>query len=244
MHLTVVEFAVASVAVLLGSFVQGLTGFGVNLVSVPFIALVAPEMLPEGTILLSLPLAGAMAWQERHAVDARGVAGIALGRLPGTVAGILVVEAVSDQILGGLAGILVVGAVALSLLVRPSADPPVVAGAGGAAPGGAAGFMNTTASLDGPPLALLYQRHPAEVVRATLAVSFAIGSVVSLSALAARGETHSGEVVFALGMLPALGLGLLAARLVRHRLAGRSLRPAVLALAGVAGAVAIARAAL
>ncbi|MGH9024531.1 MAG: hypothetical protein ACRDWD_00195, partial [Acidimicrobiia bacterium] len=52
-HLSGGEFAVAVAALLLGALVQGSIGFGMNLVAVPVVALVAPEALPATLILVA-----------------------------------------------------------------------------------------------------------------------------------------------------------------------------------------------
>jgi uncharacterized membrane protein YfcA len=130
----------------------------------------------------------------------------------------------------------------------------VVAGEGGeaAAPaeitapeasvaGFAAGVMGTTAAVDGPPLALLYQHHAGARLRATLAVAFIVGSLMSAIGLAIGGQLTGHQVVFAIAMLPAVGLGYAISRPIAKRVHSTHLRAAVLTLAAVAGVAAILR---
>jgi uncharacterized membrane protein YfcA len=77
--------AVAAVATLVGASIQGGIGFGMNLVTVPVLALVAEERLPATVILLGFPLALLMTHYERHAVDKPGLVWILSGRVPGTL---------------------------------------------------------------------------------------------------------------------------------------------------------------
>ena len=70
--------------------------------------------------------------------------------------------------------------------------------------------MGTAAAIDGPPLALLYQNHRSEAIRATLATCFVLGTIMSAVALIVAGELRCEQVVFTLELLPALGVGLLA----------------------------------
>ena len=64
---------------------------------------------------------------------------------------------------------------------------------------------------------------------------------MSTIALIVAGELRGEQVVFTLELLPALGVGLLASIWGARHLEGRSLRPAVLTFATVAGAAALLR---
>ena len=46
------------------------------------------------------------------------------------------------------------------------------------------GVMGTAAGIGGPPLALMYQNREGQEIRATLAVAFAMGTVISLLVIA------------------------------------------------------------
>jgi uncharacterized membrane protein YfcA len=101
--------------------------------------------------------------------------------------------------------------------------------------------MGTAAGVDGPPLALLYQHHHGEAIRATLAACFVFGALMSAAILVIAGEIRMEQLVFTLKLLPALAVGLLASTWGTRHLRGRSVRPAVLAFAAVAGAVTLIR---
>jgi len=107
--------------------------------------------------------------------------------------------------------------------------------------GATAGVLGTTAAIDGPPLALLYQRHPGHTIRATLACAFLVGAVMSFTALVAAGEVHGWQLLLALALAPALLIGLACSTLVTRVVGERSLRPAVLTLVTIAGIAAILR---
>src|SRR5436190_18212 len=167
-----------------GGAVQGSIGFGQNLVLVPIVALVVPEAVPGALVALGIPLTGIMAAREWHGVDWPGLGWIVLGRVPGTVVGVLIVALVSGNLLSTLAGSAVLAGVLLSVLaghVPVNRETATSAGA-------TAGVLGTTAAIDGPPLALLYQRHPGPTIRATLACAFLIGAIMSFTALASAGE--------------------------------------------------------
>jgi uncharacterized membrane protein YfcA len=233
-------FLVMLAAMVGGSTLQGSVGFGQNLVVVPIVAIVAPDALPGTLIVAGLPLSVLMAKREWHGIDRRGLAWITVGRVPGTILGAAVVALVSADALGGIAGGIVVAAVVISIL-----SPPIpVTATSAATVGAAAGALGTTAAIEGPPQALLYQHHPGATLRSTLAASFVIGSVMSLVALVVAGEITGWQMVLAVGLVPGVLLGLRLSRPLSTRLHGRSLRPLVLTIAASTGAVAILRAVL
>jgi uncharacterized membrane protein YfcA len=231
-HVTTTEFVLLALVAATGGAVQGSIGFGQNLVLVPVVALIVPEAVPGALVALGVPLTVIMAAREWHGVDWPGLGWIVLGRLPGTVVGVLIVALVSGELLSTLAGSAVLAGVLLSVLaghVRVNRETATSAGAA------------TTAAIDGPPLALLYQRHPGPTIRATLACAFLIGAVMSFTALVSAGEVHGWQLLLALALAPALLVGLACSTLVTRVVGERSLRPAVLTLVTIAGVAAILR---
>lgn len=236
-HLSLGQYVVVALVILIGAAVQGTVGFGLNLVSAPLVGAIAPQLLPTTMIVVGVPLSIAIALTDHEHIDWRGVGWISLGRLPGSVAGALVVAALSTRALGGTVGVIVLLACLISLVsVHHSINWKNSLGAGVAS-----GFMDTAASTGGPPLALLYQHRPAGEVRGTFAVAFPIGSVISIVALAAGGAVHEWQILIAALFLPSLAAGYFIGRALIGRLAGRSLRPAVLSLAALGGVAAIVR---
>jgi uncharacterized protein len=231
------EYAIALAAVTIGALVQGSVGFGANIVAVPVIAVLEPDALPATLALVVIPLVLVMAIRERHAIDRPGVTWITVGRLPGTIAGAWVVAAVSSDTLSVLLGVGVLVAVAMSTLTTSIPVNRVTATTAGVA----SGAMGTATAIGGPPLALLYQHHEGPVLRATLAVAFAIGTVLSLTGLAIAGAIESWHLVLASALLPGLLTGLALSRFVIQRLDRAWLRPAVLLFAAATAVIAIVR---
>jgi len=236
-HVSAPELALLCLVALAAGAVQGSIGFGQNLVLVPVVALVAPEAVPGALVALGIPLTVIMAVREWHGVDWSGLGWIVTGRVPGTAAGVVIVALVSGDLLATLAGSAVLAGVVLSLL--PGHVPVNRETASSA--GATAGVLGTTAAIDGPPLALLYQRHPGPTIRATLACAFLVGAVMSFIALGATGQVHGWQLLLALALVPALLLGLAASTLVTRLVGERSIRPAVLTLVTIAGAAAVVR---
>jgi uncharacterized membrane protein YfcA len=228
---------IALAAVTIGGVVQGSVGFGANVVAVPVIAVLAPDALPATLALVVIPLVVVMALHERHALDRKGVTWITIGRVPGTIVGAVVIAVISSDALSVVLGAGVLLAVAMSTFTASIPVNRVTAGTAGFA----SGAMGTATSIGGPPLALLYQHHEGPVLRATLAVAFAAGSVLSLLGLAIAGAIEAWHVVLASALLPGLLVGLVLSRFLIHRLDRAWLRPAVLCFAAATAVIAIAR---
>jgi uncharacterized membrane protein YfcA len=236
-HVAPAGYLVVLVAVTFGSLVQGSVGFGANMVAAPVLAVVEPRALPAALMLPVLPLTLAMMRRERHGVDWRSVGWLMAGRVPGTVAGSLVVAAVAAETLSVLAGIAVLVAVGASLL---STTIPVTPGTE-VATGVVSGAMGTATSIGGPPLALLYQHHEGPVLRATLAATFALGTGLSVVGLALAGAIEAWHVWLAAALLPGTLAGVAASNRLVGRVDGAWLRPAVLVFASLAAALAVLR---
>lgn len=238
--MSVAQWLVLSATLVVAATVQGVVGFGSNLLAVPVVALIVPSALPGAMVFPGVPLAVTMAVAERDHVDWRGSRFLLLGRLPGTLIGVAVVAAVSSDTLAVVIGAVVLVGVALS--VAAARLHPGVTPATAAATGVATGITGTAAAIDGPPLALLYQLDPPAVFRATLATQFALGSAITLVALALAGHLHRWQVLLGITLMPSFFAGLVLSFAIRPRLAPRNLRPAVLTIAALIGAAAIVRA--
>jgi uncharacterized protein len=236
-HLAPAAFAAVIVVVAVGAAVQGTVGFGANLVVVPVVAVVEPAALPVVPMLLVVPLAVAMVRREPHGVDRRAVGWLMLGRLPGTLIGTWVVARVTVDTISVLCGAGVLVAVVASLLtttVRVTPATTVTAGL-------ASGALGTAPSIGGPPVALLYQHHEGPVLRATLAAMFALGTVLSLGALAVAGVVDGWHMWLALALSPGTAVGVAGSGWLARRADSGWLRPAVLAFAAATALVAISR---
>ena len=231
------EVSVLAAAVALGALVQGSLGFGLSLIAVPVFGIVAPSAAPATILLASLPLTVSMAMRERGHVDRAGVVQITLGRIPGTLLAVWILSIVSGSQISVVIGAAVIVAVAVSVLAPEFETGAKLRGTAGVM----SGLMGTVAAVGGPPLALVYQRRPGAELRSTLALAFAIGSTMSLVALALGGHVEDDELVLAGLMVPALALGLAAAARLHRWLDRGWLRPAVLTFAAISGGVAMLR---
>ncbi len=240
MHVSGVDWLVIALTVVGASTVQGVVGFGSNLLAVPVVALIVPAALPGAMVIPGTPMAVAMAVSERHHIDWRGSRFLLLGRVPGTALGVAIVAAVSTETLAVVIGAVVILAVILS--VSATHLHPGITSASASATGVVTGVMGTAAAIDGPPLALLYQHDPPPVFRSTLATQFAIGTIFTVTGLLVGGQLHAWQLLLGISLMPSYFAGLALSLVIRPRLASRNLRPVVLTIAALTGAAAILRA--
>ena len=222
-----IGMAIACVlTVYVGATVQASIGIGLGMIASPLLAFADPDFIPAAIMLAVLPLTFTIAWVDRDHVEKRDVGFALIGRVPGTIAGALVVAALSDRVLAVMVAVSVLVAVVASIagrIFRPTDRALMVAGL-------ASGFAGTTTGVGGPPMALTYQNSDPATMRATISAFFAIGSVMSIAALALAGQIGTRQIQLTLLILPAVGLGVVTARLLKGYLQPGVVRPAVLVI--------------
>jgi uncharacterized membrane protein YfcA len=226
-----VGVAIACVLVVyVGATVQASIGIGLGMIASPMLALADTAFIPVAIMLAVVPLTFTIAWVDRQHVEPREVGFALIGRVPGTIAGALVVAALSDRVLAVMVAASVLLAVVASItgrLFRPTDRALMVAGL-------ASGFAGTTTGVGGPPMALTYQNSDPATMRATISAFFAIGALMSIGALALAGEIGVRQVQLTLLILPGVVLGVITSRRVKDRLRPEVVRPAVLVICTVA----------
>lgn len=229
----IVVFISIAAATGIAAFVQGAIGIGFALIVAPVMGFLRPDLLPIALLILMLPLNFYVGLRERDAIDWKGVGWISLGRLPGTFVGLWILVIMTADSLNQLIGASVVIAVLAALFApvfQPRAGSCMTVGA-------ITGVTETATGIGGPPLALLYQHRPGPVLRSTIACCFLIGEIISLITLAAAGQAHIDQLLWAIYLLPALAIGSVASRIVHHRIDAKRLRQSVLLFALVSGII-------
>lgn len=223
--------AILAAVTFVSSFIQGSLGIGFALIVAPVVGMLKPDLLPVTLLLLMLPLNLHVAVREREHVDWSGATWITIGRFAGTFAGLWLLAALSVDQLDLAVGIFTVVAAGVALVAPPfSPNKPSALGVGLFT-----GITETATGIGGPPLALLYQHAKAPILRATVALCFFVGEIMSLVVLAISGRIGSEQLLAALYLTPPVLLGSAASRLAHHRIGGRGLRLGVLTFAIVSG---------
>lgn len=194
---------VAAFIVALGSFLQGAIGFGSALFAAPLLILLDPVFVPGPLIFTGLILSVLALRRDRADFAASRIGWTLSGRLPGSAIGAATLGAIPAHDLNVLLASLVLVAIVISVSgfePRTNRRSLLLAGV-------LSGFMGTTASIGGPPLALVYQRLPGPALRWAMAANFLVGGVVSLAALWVAGRFGRPDLFVGAVLLPAAALG-------------------------------------
>ncbi len=228
----------ASVVVATGATLQGSVGFGLGLFSVPILLLIEPRFVPGPLLFASIGLTILLTHRERRGVRVSDLKWSLSGRVLGIAVAAAALVAIPASRLAVLFGMLVLMAVGLSATgLHVPVRPGTLFGAGILS-----GFMGTTVSIGGPPIALLYQRQSGPQIRGTLSAFFVVGVTLSLIALHLVGRFGFEEFLLALGLLPGIGIGFLVSRRTAAALDVGYLRKAILLVSAVSAVVVLVKA--
>jgi uncharacterized membrane protein YfcA len=216
--------------------IQGTVGVGFAMVSVPILSLAHPDLAPAPQLLMAFPLTIAMAFRERHAVDLTGVGWIVGGRIPGAFFGVFLLGIATERMLDMFIGLVVLGAVVVigtGFRLKRNRVTKTLAGV-------ASGTTGVVSAIGGPPVALLYSRDEADMIRSTMAVVFAFGTTTSTVFRWASGNVTMVDVRVALILVPAVLGGLWISARYNERIPQRVVRLGILVVcAGSASALII-----
>jgi uncharacterized protein len=237
LELPIPELITALVIVAVAASLQSSIGFGFNILAVPVLALLDPDLTPIPTMVMGIPLTAMVFRREREHVDLHGFGWLIGGRVPGAFIGAALLAVASRRFLDGFISIVVLGAVVIigtGFTIRRT--PATKLGVGLVS-----GITGASSAIGGPPLALLYHRDRGPVIRSSLALIFFIGQITNLIALAISGQLTLRPVQLAFVLMPAMFLGYWTSQFATARVEGKPLRIAVLIVSTFAGLVLMAR---
>ena len=230
-------FALTTAIVTVGATLQGTVGFGMGLFAVPLLILIDPRLVPGPLLGTSVVYVLLLAHRNRRGVQWRDLGWALSGRLVGVSIAAVVLSLVSQEHIAIVFGVLILAAVAMSasgLKVEPRAATLLGAGT-------LSGFMATTVSIGGPPMALLYQHKSGERLRGTLSGFFVVGILLSLTALHLVGRFGRQEIILAALLLPGTLLGFLLSQHTARIFDRGYIRPAVLTVSAASAVVVVLR---
>jgi len=218
--LGVADYTVVAIAILLASCLQASIGFGMGMLAAPVVALIDPSLIPGTLIMLATLVTLLVVIRERGAVDIRGTGWALVGRVPGTIAGALLLAAIPERALA----ILIAGVVLVGVAVTSVGRIPVLRRRNLMLAGATSGVLGTATSIGGPPMALVWQRSTGAELRGTMSGFFLIGSVMSIGVLALTGAVDANTVrAFAI-LIPATLGGYVLSRWVNRLLTAKRQR--------------------
>lgn len=212
--LSTVQLAIIAVAVLFASCLQGSIGFGMGMLAAPVVAVIDPGLVPGTLIMLATVLTLMVVIKERTSMDVSGTGWALLGRVPGTIAGALLLAAIPERALAILIAAVVIGGVAVTSMgwvPVPRRRNLMLAGA-------TSGVLGTATSIGGPPMALVWQRSDGPELRATMSGFFLIGSLMSIAMLTLTGAVDRHTVLMFVVLVPVAMMGYVLSRYVNRLL--------------------------
>ena len=227
MQWTLEIFLVANFILVVGSILQMATGVSVGMIIVPFLAMISYTLVPVPIIFASLTLTIMMAYKGRKHIDLHNAPSIGIGMLLGIFVALFIFKNIYFQCLGLLFGIFILLSVMISIKVKTFTLTKKMNYAGGFF----AGLMGTIAAVGGQILALLFQNHPLESIKSTLAFLYTIFSIVMLGVFYVAGEFSYTQMISGLYMMPGFIIGFFVAPYFSHLLNPRYAKTVVLGMA-------------
>lgn len=230
------EIAIAIVVIFVGSYVQSSIGFGLAIIAAPVLFFIDPLYVPAPITTSALTLSIAITYKHWNAISFQKLKFAIIGRVPGTIAGGFFLLWIDQRALALWLGISVLAAVGLSmgkLVLKPTPTAMFSAGV-------LSGFMATSSSIGGPPIALVMQHEENDYIRANLAAFFIVSCLMTLAMLTTVGRFGLQHLLIALPLMPATLAGYWMATKTLHLISDNNLRRLSLVLCGAAGCAAIA----
>ncbi|MEX0963562.1 MAG: sulfite exporter TauE/SafE family protein [Pseudohongiellaceae bacterium] len=230
------EIAIAAFVIFVGAYIQSSIGFGLAIVAAPILFLIDPLYVPAPITISALVLSVANSYSHWRSISLRGLRYAILGRVPGTVSGGFLLLWINQQALALWLGLSVLVAVALSMsriVFKANGKSMFCAGF-------LSGFMGTSTSIGGPPMALVLQHQENDFIRANLAAFFVVSCLMSLLMLSSVGRFGMEHIMISLPLMPATLAGYWLAMHTMHRISRQNLRRFSLVLCAIAGCAAIA----
>jgi uncharacterized membrane protein YfcA len=235
--MSVLGYAVVASAILLASALQASIGFGIGMLAAPIVAIVDPSLIPGTLIMLAALVTLIVVVREREDIDLRGTGWALVGRVPGTIAGAVLLAMLPERGLAILLALVVLGGVALTSF----GWIPVARRRNVVLAGAASGVLGTATAIGGPPMALVWQRNEGARLRGTMSGFFLVGSVMSIAALAATGAVDRHTLWAFAVMIPAAVAGYVLSRGLNRVLDPKRLRWLAIGVSAVGATVLIGR---
>ena len=203
MEWTLTTFLLANFILIVSSILQMATGVSVGMIIVPFLAMISYTLIPVPIVFASLTLTVMMAYKGREHIDTKNMSQVSVGMLLGTFLAVYLLKTIHFEYLGLIFGLFILLSVFISVKVKSFRLSPMVNYTGGFI----AGLMGTMAAVGGQILALLFQNHPLESIKSTLAFLYSIFSVVMLFIFYMVGDFSYEQMISGFYLMPGFMIG-------------------------------------
>ena len=227
-----------------GGFVSGVSGIGGTMFAFPFLALVIPmhALIPLSCLVCFFKDACMIAMHVRFCrFDA--MPWLLLGAVPGSFAGVYLLQICSGAVLQGAVGLLLLYYVYWQMTYRAAQGPVSHPQMLGAAAGFGAGLLGTAISFDGPPIGAygLCMGWEPRVFLGTVSVFFMLRGIITLVLQWWHGFFTPEVLGMAMYGTPGVMLGSLAAFPVVKRINVLLFRRVLLGIIAICGVVCLVR---
>jgi uncharacterized protein len=223
----ITTFLVANSILIVASILQMATGVSVGMIIVPFLAMISYTLVPTPIIFASLILTIMMSIKGKEHIDLHNTPLVSVGMLVGIFMALFLFDNIKSDYLGLVFGLLILVSVFISIKIEKFQLSNTLNFIGGVS----AGFMGSVAAVGGQILALLFQNHPLDSIKATLAFLYTIFSIVMLSIFYYFDQFSYEQMISGLYMMPGFIIGFLIAPRFSHYFKEQHAKPIVLLMA-------------
>ena len=228
-------WVVIALAAFVGGIIQTIIGFGVAITAAPFVVMFAPQWMPVILTITALYLCISNVWSLRAHVDVKAMNVPIIVRVPASLLGAWALYHMDAAVLQvSVALAVIAGAIITASGVKFQATPLRLGVASFAS-----GFMGTTTSIGGPPMALVMINDHPDKVRANLSYFFTIACVISLASYGLFGLLTWEKTLAGLSLLPGVQVGFYVGKKIRHRIPQAHFRSGVIILCLSSGGLAL-----
>ncbi len=203
MDISVGSYLLINFILIVGSILQMATGVTAGMIIVPFLAMISYTLVPVPIAFASLALTVLMTYKGRKNIDTKNVFQISISMLVGVLLSIFILKNISFKYMGLVFGIFILISVIISLKIETFTLNKSINYTGGFL----AGVMGSMAAVGGQILALIFQNHPLESLKSTLAFLYTLFSVVMLTIFYIFDEFSYNQFISGLYMMPGFIIG-------------------------------------
>ena len=192
-----------NLGLIISSILQMATGVSVGMIIVPFLAMISYSLVPVPIVFASLTLTIMMVYKGRNHIDTHNVKEVGVGMLLGIFITVYLLSIIHFDYLGAVFGGFILLSVLISIKVKTFTLTKSMNYGGGVI----AGVMGTMAAVGGQILALLFQNHPLESIKSTLAFLYTLFSITMLIIFYLFGDFSYNQMISGLYMMPGFLIG-------------------------------------
>ncbi|EWH10342.1 membrane protein [Catenovulum agarivorans DS-2] len=219
-----IEILLVNLFLFVGAFVQGIIGYGLGILSVPLVFMVMPSMIPAPMIFNSIFLCLIIATDNKNYIDSNILKWPIVGALVGTATAASVLAGVEERTFALVFSSMLLVLISLSVL---KVKLPINVSSSTTA-GFFSALSGTITAIGGPPIALLWQNLPPQVIRANMSVFFIASSIIALVALFLIGKFGWAEIKLSAATLPGVIVGFYSSKLIVNRIPAQQVRLGIL----------------